>query len=70
MVTKRNHLLTDSVREIWKTRNRFFSILVLTALAVAFSPGCARRLPIWSTPQIGIMTAPISWTAMCCPPWG
>ena len=45
MVTKRNHLLTDSVREIWKTRNRFFSILVLTALAVAFFAGLRTAAP-------------------------
>ena len=35
----KNRLLTDAVREIRNTRSRFLSLLVLSALAVAFLAG-------------------------------
>ena len=39
MVKKHNRLLTDAVREVRHTFSRFLSILVLSALAVAFLSG-------------------------------
>jgi len=41
----RNHICTDAVREIKKTRSRFLSILVLSALAVAFLAGLRTTAP-------------------------
>lgn len=40
-----SRLLTDAFREIKKTRSRFFSILVLSALAVAFLAGLRTTAP-------------------------
>jgi len=40
-----NRLLTDAFREIKKTRSRFISILVLSALAVAFLAGLRTTAP-------------------------
>ena len=45
MVKRKNRLLTDAAREIWKTRNRFFSLFVLSALAVAFLSGLRTASP-------------------------
>ncbi len=42
---KRNRLLTDALREVWHTRSRFLSILVLSALAVAFLSGLRTTAP-------------------------
>ena len=45
MVTHKNHLSTDAIREIRGTMNRFLSILVLSALAVAFLSGLRTTAP-------------------------
>lgn len=45
MVGKKNRLLTDALREVWKTRNRFLSLFVLSALAVAFLSGLRTTSP-------------------------
>lgn len=45
MVTRKNHLNTDAIREIRGTMNRFLSILVLAALAVAFLSGLRTAAP-------------------------
>ncbi len=42
---RKNRLLTDALREIWHTRSRFLSILVLSALAVAFLSGLRTTAP-------------------------
>ncbi len=42
---KKNRLLTDAFREVWNTRSRFFSILILAALAVAFLSGIRITAP-------------------------
>ena len=41
----KNRLLTDAVREIRNTRSRFLSLLVLSALAVAFLAGLRTTAP-------------------------
>ena len=45
MVARKNHLGTDSRREIRSTLNRYLSILVLAALAVAFLSGLRTAAP-------------------------
>ena len=45
MVKKHNRLLTDAVREVRHTFSRFLSILVLSALAVAFLSGLRTTAP-------------------------
>ena len=45
MVTRKNRLRTDAVREIKNTFSRFLSILVLSALAVAFLSGIRATAP-------------------------
>ncbi len=45
MVTKKNRLLTDFLREIRRTYSRFLSILLLSALAVAFLVGLRATAP-------------------------
>ena len=45
MVTRKNHLNTDAIREIRGTMNRYLSILVLAALAVAFLSGLRTAAP-------------------------
>ena len=45
MVTRKNRLLTDAVREVRHTFSRFLSILVLSALAVAFLSGLRAAAP-------------------------
>ena len=45
MVTRKNHLNTDAIREIRGTMNRYLSILVLAALAVAFLSGLRTTAP-------------------------
>lgn len=45
MVKKRNRLTTDALREVRATFSRFFSILVLAALAVAFLSGLRTTAP-------------------------
>ena len=42
---KKNRLLTDALREVKNTRSRFFSILILSALAVAFLSGIKITAP-------------------------
>ena len=42
---KKNRLLTDALREVRHTRSRFLSILVLSALAVAFLAGLRTTAP-------------------------
>ena len=42
---KKNRLLTDALREVRHTRSRFLSILVLSALAVAFLSGLRTTAP-------------------------
>ncbi|MBQ7796799.1 MAG: hypothetical protein IJ374_09610 [Lachnospiraceae bacterium] len=42
---KKNRLLTDALREVRNTRSRFFSILILSALAVAFLSGIKITAP-------------------------
>ncbi len=42
---KKNRLLTDAFREVKNTRSRFFSILILSALAVAFLSGIKITAP-------------------------
>lgn len=42
---KKNRLLTDAFREVKNTRSRFFSILILSALAVAFLSGIKTTAP-------------------------
>lgn len=42
---KKNRLLTDAFREISRTRNRFLSLFVLAALAVAFLSGLRMTAP-------------------------
>ena len=42
---RKNRLLTDALREVWHTRSRFLSILVLSALAVAFLSGLRTTAP-------------------------
>lgn len=42
---KKNRLLTDAFREVRNTRSRFFSILILAALAVAFLSGIRITAP-------------------------
>ena len=42
---RKNRLLTDALREVWNTRSRFFSILILSALAVAFLSGIKITAP-------------------------
>lgn len=42
---KKNRLLTDALREVRNTRSRFFSILILAALAVAFLSGIRITAP-------------------------
>ena len=45
MVTRKNHLSTDAIREIRGSMNRYLSILVLAALAVAFLSGLRTTAP-------------------------
>ncbi|MDE6259605.1 MAG: FtsX-like permease family protein [Oscillospiraceae bacterium] len=45
MVTRKNRLTTDAFREIKNTLNRYVSILVLAALAVAFLSGLRSAAP-------------------------
>ena len=45
MVTRKNRLTTDAIREVRYTLNRFLSILVLSALAVAFLAGLRATAP-------------------------
>ena len=45
MVKRKNRLTTDAVREVRFTFNRFLSILVLAALAVAFLAGLRAAAP-------------------------
>ena len=45
MVTRKNRLITDAVREVKNTFSRFLSILVLSALAVAFLSGLRATAP-------------------------
>ena len=45
MVTRKNRLRTDAVREIKNTFSRFLSILILAALAVAFLSGLRATAP-------------------------
>ena len=45
MVKRKNRLLTDALREVWKTRNRFFSLFLLCALAVCFLSGLRTTAP-------------------------
>ena len=42
---KKNRLLTDALREIWQTRNRFLSLFVLAMLAVSFLSGLRTAAP-------------------------
>ena len=42
---KKNRLLTDALREVKNTRSRLFSILILSALAVAFLSGIKITAP-------------------------
>lgn len=42
---KKNRLLTDALREVRNTRSRFFSILILAGLAVAFLSGIKITAP-------------------------
>ena len=44
-IRKKNRLLTDALREVRRTRNRFFSLFVLSALAVAFLSGLRAAAP-------------------------
>ena len=44
-MVRKNRLLTDALREVWKTRNRFFSLFLLCALAVAFLSGLRTTAP-------------------------
>ena len=44
-MVKKNRLLTDALREIWNTRNRFLSLFVLCALAVCFLSGLRTTSP-------------------------
>ena len=45
MVTRKNRLFTDAIREVKNTFSRFLSILVLSALAVAFLAGLRATAP-------------------------
>ena len=45
MVTRKNRLTTDAVREVKATFSRFLSILILSALAVAFLAGLRTTAP-------------------------
>ena len=45
MVKRKNRLTTDAVREVKNTFSRFLSILVLSALAVAFLSGLRATAP-------------------------
>ena len=44
-MVKKNRLLTDALRELWKTRSRFFSLFLLCTLAVAFLSGLRTTSP-------------------------
>ena len=46
MRPKHNRLITDALREISKTRSRFLSLLLLSALAVAFLSGLRTTAPV------------------------
>lgn len=46
MRPKHNRLITDALREIGKTRSRFLSLLLLSALAVAFLSGLRTTAPV------------------------
>ncbi|MDE6840684.1 MAG: hypothetical protein K2P49_07535, partial [Oscillospiraceae bacterium] len=45
MVTRKNRLATDALREVKNTFSRYLSILVLAALAVAFLSGLRTAAP-------------------------
>ena len=45
MVKRKNRLLTDFIREVRHTYSRFLSILLLSALAVAFLVGLRATAP-------------------------
>lgn len=59
MVIRPNRLRTDAWREIRHTFSRFLSLVILSALAVAFLVGLRAAAPIWNTPPTNIMTGPI-----------
>ena len=44
-MVKKNRLFTDALREVWKTRSRFFSLFLLCALAVCFLSGLRTTAP-------------------------
>lgn len=46
MRPKHNRLITDALREISKTKSRFLSLLLLSALAVAFLSGLRTTAPV------------------------
>ena len=46
MRPKHNRLITDALREIRKTKSRFLSLLLLSALAVAFLSGLRTTAPV------------------------
>ena len=46
MRPKHNRLITDALREISKTKSRFISLLLLSALAVAFLSGLRTTSPV------------------------
>ena len=46
MRPKHNRLITDALREIGKTKSRFLSLLLLSALAVAFLSGLRTTAPV------------------------
>ena len=56
MVKRKNRLLTDFMREVRRTYSRFLSILLLSALAVAFLVGLRATARICSTRRTTTMT--------------
>ena len=53
MRPKHNRLITDALREISKTKSRFLSLLLLSALAVAFLSGLRTTAPVMESTADG-----------------
>jgi hypothetical protein len=64
-----NRIWTDTAREIRNTRSRFLSILVLSALAVAFLAGLRTTAPDMERSADRYFDEHNLMDARCSPPW-
>lgn len=61
-------LRKDLIREIKNSKNRFLSIAILIALAVAFLSGLKATAPDMKNTGMNIWISSSSWIYRCSPP--